>query len=1136
MKCQKCGFDNKPGKKFCIECGTSLTLKCPQCDLEIEGIEKFCGECGQDLHTLTKSIATEKIDAHQKDSNLQQLAEDNTCFPTEGERKYVTVLFSDLTGYTTMSEKLDPEEVKEITSRIFGEVAQVIAKYEGFIEKFIGDAVLAIFGATKTHEDDPVRAIRAAEEIHNIVKTLSPQYEERIGQPLAMHSGISTGLVVTGEINTKKGTHGLAGDTINLAARLCSHATANEIFVGSDTYKRAEGYYTFEGLQPQTIKGKTKPIHVFKVLDKKERPITIHRLSGVRAELIGRRAEVGELREALLNLENGKGKVFTICGDAGTGKSRLVEEFKATLDLEKIQWLEGHAYAYAQNIPYFPLIDLLNRIFQIEETDAPATIRHKLDGGIADLLEKGENLTPYIGSLYSLDYPEIESVSPEFWRTRLRKGVKMIISALARRAPTIFFLEDLHWADPSFGELLRHTLLEVNQQPAIVLCVYRPVFNLFTAYQAKSIGKLYHEIRLKDLSASEAQDMLESLLKNKNIPGELRRFVQNKAEGNPFYLEEMINSLIETDTIYRDNGDWKLTQSITEAGISSTVNGVISDRIDRLEKETKRIIQEASVIGRAFFYDILKQITQINKQCDECLSSLERLDLIRTRTFQPDIEYIFKHALAQEVVYNGILKKERQKIHERIATVIENMFQNRLSEFYETLAYHFTQGQSTSKAVHYLMKSGEKSVTKYSVEESHQYYKEAYELLAGKANKTLAEKELLLELIINWAYVFYYRGDFNGMAEIFSVNKTMAESIENKTKLGMFYAWYGWTLGCQNKFAGSYTWLEKALQVGEGNKDPRVIGYACTWLTWFYLLMGNPEQAIKHGEKAQEISKVFTSDAYLYFKSLTGLGFTHGACGRGKKALKIGSELVEHGIKHSNIRSLTMGHACIGIGYSACGDLNAAIKSYEDAMRVGAEPFYTEYIRMNLALVLIMNGQIEKAEDALNRVVSFSGELGAGAAGIPAQAFLGAIFMAKGQMSRGLKRLTMGKQELLANENVFYYLQCEYCLGKIFSQIAIGSEPISLTMILKNIGFLVKYVPFATKRAERHLNKAIEVAREIGAKCILGSACLDLGLLYRAKKRTDNAKQYILEAIDIFEQCEAEILVKQAKEAYSTLT
>ena len=309
-------------------------MKCPKCQFDNPEGAKFCNECG---HKFGEELAI------------------------EGERKQVTVLFSDLSGYTAMSERLDPEEVKNIISRIFGEIAQVVVKYDGSIEKFIGDAVVAFFGVPKAHEDDPVRALRAAREIHEIVNAMSHQFESKVGKPLSMHTGINTGLVVTGGVTTEKGPLGVTGDTVNVASRLSGLAKPGEILVGEDTYRQAEGLFNFAPLTPVSVKGKAEPIRACRVLSAKEEPTKTHRLSGLRSELIGRKVEMSQLKEAAQKLLEGKGAIFFITGDAGTGKSRLIEEFKATLDLNRIQWREGYSYAYASNIPYFPLMDLLSR-------------------------------------------------------------------------------------------------------------------------------------------------------------------------------------------------------------------------------------------------------------------------------------------------------------------------------------------------------------------------------------------------------------------------------------------------------------------------------------------------------------------------------------------------------------------------------------------------------------------------------------------------------------------------------------------------------------------------------------------------------------------------------------------------------
>jgi len=1114
MKCPECGAANPENKRFCRECGTKLIEICPQCGSERLPGDKFCGECGK------KSEERVKIERPGP--------------AIRGERKQATVLLSDLSGYTAMSERLDPEELKEIMSRIFGEVAQVVTQYEGVIEKFIGDAVLAIFGVPKAHEDDPVRAIRAAKEIHDLVEAMSPQLAGKVGQSLSMHTGIYTGLVVTGESDLEKGTRGVVGDTINIAFRLSSLARAGEILVGLETYRQTEEYFSFEQLGPTKFKGRAEPVRVFKVQSTKERLAAMHSLHGLRADLIGRKVEITQLREAVEKLREGEGTIFSICGDAGTGKSRLVEEFKTTLDLEEIQWREGHAYAYSQNIPYFPLIDLLNRALQIEEGDSPEKVREKIESGIERLIGKKGDVTPYIGSLYALSYPEVEGVSPEFWKLRLQEAIQEILSTLAQRAPMVICLEDLHWADPTFLDLLRSILSEFRY-PALFLCVYRLPFNFFTSHELSDMGKLYQEIRLQDLSPSEAQDMMESLLKTKAIPLELRRFIQEKVEGNPFYLEEVINSLIESETLARDNNGWRLTRPISESDIPSTIHGVIAARLDRLEKETKWILREASVIGRAFLYKILKKITELKEHMDRCLSGLERLDLIRTKSLEPDLEYVFKHALTQETVYNGVLKKERRAIHERIALVMEELFHDRLPEFYETLPFHFKQGHSLHRAVDYLLKSGEKSWRRYALEESHQYFKEAFTIFSHKPVKNKEEEALLIDLLIKWAPVYNHRGDYKGLADLFNIHEDVAESLDDKEKLGMFYGWLGFALWSRGEPKDGYHYLCKALKLGEEIENRKVIAYACAWLAWTCGDLGLIEEGIVFGKRAQEMSRFFESDQILFRFSMGGVGLAYYFRGDSKEVDEVGKILLEYGQGRSDTRSTVFGNLFVGMGHFVGGDFPSAIECLKRAIQVSVDPIFSNSARFMLGMSYVSTGQLKEAENTLEDVIRYSRNFGTEFLGTLAQGALSIVSIAKGNLSQGIRIVEDTLSVFLENENKYRYATTEYFLGRVYFQIVQGAGPRRLSVVAKNLGFLIRNIPFASKKAEDHFNKAIEVAKEIGAKGILGQAYLNLGLLHKAKGRTKQAKKCVSEAIQLFEKCTAKVYLKQAKEILVSL-
>jgi class 3 adenylate cyclase/tetratricopeptide (TPR) repeat protein len=928
-------------------------------------------------------------------------------------------MFSDLSGYTAMTEKLDPEEVKEIMDRVFGKISQVVVKYEGFIEKFVGDAVMAIFGVPKTHEDDPVRAIRVAREIHNLVKEISPTLTKTIGKPLYMHTGINTGLVVAKEIDFDKGTHGVLGDTINVASRISGLAKADEIIVGLETYHQAEGYFNFEKLDPAKVKGKEEPIQIFKVSSHKEAISKTHRLSGLRSELIGRRVEMDQLKEAIDNLQQGKSYSFSIIGDAGTGKSRLVEEFRNSLDMNTIQWREGHSYGYSQNIPYFPVMDLLSRAWQIKEGDPTDQIRQKVKKGAQATLGERKDLIPYIGSLYSLAYTEIEQVPPEQWKAKLHEAINLILANLCRHAPTIICIEDLHWADPSSVELLRNILIDLKY-PVIFLCIYRPSFNLFTSHQAGSM-KSYHEIRLLHLSPTDAQSMVESLLKTKTIPKQLQMFVRDKAEGNPFYLEEVINSLIETDTLIKDKESWKLTRTITEKDIPSTVQGVISARLDRLERESKRILQEASVIGRAFLYEILKRISGLKEYIDKSLMNLERLDLIKTRSLQPELEYIFKHVLTQEVVYNGLLMKERRLIHESIGKVIEELYQDRLEEFYEMLAYHYSRSDNRNKAVHYLKLSGNKSIRNNALWEAYNFYKEAIGILRQMPESEQRKKEQI-ETIFLMTVPTRLLGYPEDSIDFLKEGEMLCKGLGDRRSLANLYNFMNLYYSVKGDPAQSRKYQEETFMEADKIQDIEIMTPCGYGLCFSYAIEGNyvklnniAPKVIALLEKTQRENEFFGMHGNPHSMLHVFYGFALGGVGEfaqgeqlckkgvasahrtnhpysiglayanygnfcifkwdGEKVIKIYQSAIEYQEKSQSTIFLGMSWGFQGVGYYMIGEHDAAIKLLEKGIQMQTDmklPFLIPLFQVYFSMVHFDLGNLDKANTLAEQAVKLA--------------------------------------------------------------------------------------------------------------------------------------------------------------------
>jgi class 3 adenylate cyclase/tetratricopeptide (TPR) repeat protein len=1094
-------------------------MYCPECTVEIPDDSKFCKECGYHLVGDTKT-------------------QDNKLI-TESERKYVTILFSDLSGYTAMTERLDPEEVKEIMSLIFGKITEIIRSYDGFIERFIGDAIMAVFGVPKAHEDDPVRAIRAALEIHAAVDSFCPRFESKIGCPLAMHSGINTGLVVTGEVDVEKGTHGLTGDAINLASRLEGIAKAGEIIVGPDTYKQVVNQFDFTQLESTKVKGKQEPVSIYKVNAAKTEPVRTHRLQGLRAELIGRDRELKALADAADRLFKKQGSMLCVTGDAGSGKSRLISEFKKTMILRKIQWYEGSAYSYTQDIPYFPLINLLTRTFQIEESDSPKKIKEKIEAGIAFLIKDSADYVPYIGSLFSLSYDSVEDVSPEYWQDKLHEAINTIMANIVEKGPTVVCFEDLHWADDAFLNLLKE-ITNNNCSKALFICSYRSYFNLFENNLPSNLVGYFHKIPIDSLPGTQSKAMLTSLLNSQSIPDELFGFIQEKTEGNPFYLEEMVNSLIERNILTLNDGRWELNHNITEIDVPPTIQGVLSARVDRLENQLKRVLQEASVIGRDFLYKVLAGITDLDKDLDRYLSGLESLDLIRTKLMEPELEYIFKHALTQEVVYNGLLKAERQAIHERIGLAIEKLFYNRLPEFYETLAYHFARGESALKAVDYLVKSGEKSLKRYAVDESHKYYEKAFTIINGIVDRTESQNLVLIDLILQWAMVFYYRGDFYGIVDLLLSNQIIAESISDKEQLGMYYAWMGWGIfqsfptpkefqkDNSNATQLSLTYLEKAYKFSKNGGSQKVACYARTWSSWLLADMGDLNKGIEYGQEAQKIAQAISSDQYLFYKSLAGIGWNYIMMGHPNKCISIGKELINYGHEHSHPRCLAMGYWTEAAGYLYAGDYKLSVATMKSAVEVCIDPLYKAMASTMLVVCLVESNDMAGAAKQLDDTIKLLSDLSHKSLTFYIDVLKGVLLIDDEQMNDGIKMIQNALVCFYEEKRDGFALMTEFVKAKIGIEIVQGDRTLKPMSVLKNIGFILSNVVGATGKCETQLKEVLKLAKKTGAIGVSGQAHFQLGLLYKKRGKKDIAGSHLKKAVGIFKDVGAFVYLDKA--------
>jgi class 3 adenylate cyclase/tetratricopeptide (TPR) repeat protein len=732
-------------------------MKCHKCQTELSDEANFCEKCGQNLGVKKQPS--------------------KSSYNPDAERKRVTALFSDLSGYTAMTGKLDPEEVKEITSSIFNGIREVVYKYEGFIERFAGDGVLALFGVPRAHEDDPIRAVRAAKEIHKFVEALSPHYEIKVGRTLLMHSGINTGLSVTADVDVEKGTHGVTGDAINVAARLSDLAAAGTILVGPETYTTAKHHFIFEVQEYTKIKGKTESIPIYKLLSANTLVSQKSVSRKISSDMVGRDKELDRLELQVLKAVNGEGSVVNIIGEAGIGKSRLIAELKNREVMKRVTILEGRAISFGKNLSFHPVIDLLKHWAGISDDGSTANALNKLKLAIQAVHPKdADEIFPFVATLMGIKlqgrYAErVKGIEGESLEKLIFKNVRELIIKGSEVRPTIMIIEDLHWADTSSIELLEVLYQLAENNKLVFINVFRPGYldddeDVKVATTGEGHPTYYVEIKIPPLKKNDSETLIQNMLKIKGLPYSVRNRIIHRTGGNPFFIEEVVRSLIDEGAIVRRNGGFELSEKIDGLVIPSTINDVLIARIDRLEEQTKELVKIASVIGRSFFDKILKDVANSIGNVDSRLSYLKDVQLIRDRMRMQELEYLFKHALAQEAAYESTLLEQRKVLHLRVAKSIERVFKKNLHTFYGMLAYHYSKGGDLDSAEKNMLRAGEEALQSSASSEALKYFQEALKLYEERSGSNPNLEKLTL-LKSNLATAHFNRGHMSEAVEYF---------------------------------------------------------------------------------------------------------------------------------------------------------------------------------------------------------------------------------------------------------------------------------------------------------------------------------------------------------------------------------
>jgi class 3 adenylate cyclase/predicted ATPase len=664
----------------------------------------------------------------------------------EGERKTVTALFADIKGSTELEQDLDPEDARAIIDPALKIMIDAAHRYDGYVVQSTGDGIFALFGAPVAHEDHPQRALYAALRMQEELKRYSTQLREAGNAPIDMRVGVNTGEVVVRAIRTDEShvEYTPIGHTTNLASRLQSVAPTGSIAATVHTSKLCEGYFTFRPLGSTRVKGVSEPVDVFEVtgIGPLKTRFEVAERRGL-TKFVGRERELGDLERAFELAKSGQGQIVAAVAEPGVGKSRLFYEFRPRSHSGCLV-LAASSISHGKTSAYQPIIELLNSYFESSPEDDPSRRKQKIADKLLGLDRALEETLPYVSTLLcpaGLDDP-IAQMDPQLRRRRTLDAAKRILVRESIRQPLIIMLEDLHWIDSESEAVLNLLADSIAMAPILMLVNYRPEYRHDWSNKSN-----YTQLRINTLGKESAEEVLSALLGEGKDLVPLKRLIVEKTEGNPFFIEEMVQALFEEGVLQR-NGAVKLAKSMSSVKIPATVQAVLTSRIDRLPLHEKDLLQTLAVIGTEFPVTLAAAVTgQSQQDLARALTNLQLAEFIYERPGLSDVEYKFKHALTHDVAYNSVLIERRKLVHERAGAAMETLYSERLDDHLSAIAHQYSQSHNARKAIHYLRLAGAQAAQRSANRESVAYFKNALDWLSSLP-ETFERKRQELDLLV----------------------------------------------------------------------------------------------------------------------------------------------------------------------------------------------------------------------------------------------------------------------------------------------------------------------------------------------------------------------------------------------------
>ena len=1099
MTCPRCQVTSREGARFCEQCGARLARACPSCGIEAAAEARFCGGCGAAL--AVGAPATGRF-ADPQAYTPKHLADKilTTRSQLEGERKLVTVLFADVKGSMELLADRDPEDARKILDPVLERMMEAIHRYEGTVNQVMGDGIMALFGAPVAHEDHAVRACHASLRMQETVGRYADELRRSQGIDVQIRVGLNSGEVVVRAIDSDLHMdYSAIGQTTHLAARMEQLARPGAALMTKETLRLAEGYIEVRPLGPVPVRGLAEAVEIFEIV----------RAGAVRSRLqaaavrgltpfVGRDGELGRLRETLEHAQAGQGQIVAVSGEPGVGKSRLFWEFTHSHRTHGWLILESSPMSYGRMTSYLPVSDLLKTYFGIEDHDDKRRIREKVTGKILTLDDSLRGTIPVFLDLLNAGTEEVEQDSdPRERRRRTLDALKRLLLRESQVQPLLVIFENLHWLDGETQAFLDSLVESLPTVRMLLMVNYRP------EYTHGWGGKSYYiQFRIDPLQPESADELLRAILGNDEALAPLKELLVSQTEGNPFFLEECVQSLVETGALVGDRGQYRMAKAVETLQVPPTVQAVLASRIDRLEHEDKRLLQAASVIGNDVPFALLEAIAELPEETLRAgLMRLQSAEFVYETTLFPALEYTFKHALTHDVAYGSMVTGRRKLLHARVVDALERLHSDRLSEQVERLAYHAVRGEVWEKAIGYLRQAGAKAASRAGNQEAVAFLEQALQALTHLPEGR-AKLEQAIDIRLELRPPLLQLGRLREVLQLSKEAEEFGAELGDESRLARVYSYlvnYHYLNG-QLDLAIDYG--ERCLRIADATQDLALQALARGYLglSWHAqgqyrhaeaILRQNVEALAQAGGTAADQSAIsyVTSSGWLAF-TLAELGDFHGADASVDQALRVAD-----GAGH--VYGQTIARTLAGLVWLRRGHLERALGFLQpslDACREKHLDVWRPIPSSLLGLTLALSGRLDEAVPLLRDGVHLSEVLG-----INAYLALWTLHWAEGLMAAG--------EDERAGE------MAQHALDLARSHKERGHQAWAWRLL----GDLAsrRGAP-ALAEAERCYRESLDIAEELLMQPVVAHAKLGLGRVMRLAGDRARAEEYVVAAFMLF--------------------